>query len=297
MASGLAASSVSLSSQSTRVKRLTSSSDASVSIDVSAHQERSISGWPVGRGRSPENSKPLTKEPRHSHVRSTSTLSPCTFSITSRASFTHERNCLDPLDLRASVILLQRSRVWIKTSYCCCLLQTSTHLFPSHTSYPQPYNPGHLGISSSCRLAIRGISRPQTTLSSTLPFSPSTTKMTNEKLQNKKANLLFNKEKRSAVIADAKAKPAYLNQRSLLTHFIFGPYVLLPIISSLVWLGGLLALIGLWTSQGKPKYRGDEASVVFVSDGELRIGRRRESCSIADFDLSNSFLLPRSSRW
>ncbi|KAH8084770.1 Frag1/DRAM/Sfk1 family-domain-containing protein [Filobasidium floriforme] len=90
--------------------------------------------------------------------------------------------------------------------------------------------------------------------------------MTNEKLQNKKANLLFNKEKRSAVIADTKAKPAYLNQRSLLTHFIFGPYVLLPIISSLVWLGGLLALIGLWTSQGKPKYRGDEASVVFVSD-------------------------------
>lgn len=95
--------------------------------------------------------------------------------------------------------------------------------------------------------------------------------MTDEKLKNKKPNLLFNKEKRSAVAADIKDKPAYLNQRNLLTHFIFGPYVLLPIISSLVWLGGLLALIGLWTSQGKPKYRGDEASVVFVSDGELRI--------------------------
>jgi hypothetical protein len=120
--------------------------------------------------------------------------------------------------------------------------------------------------------------------------------MTDEKLKNKKPNLLFNKEKRSAVAADTKDKPAYLNQRNLLTHFIFGPYVLLPIISSLVWLGGLLALIGLWTSQGKPKYRGDEASVVFVSDGELRVGRRRESCSIADFDLSNSFLLPQSSR-
>ena len=92
--------------------------------------------------------------------------------------------------------------------------------------------------------------------------------MVDEKLKNKKANLLFNKEKRQAVLADSKEKPAYLNQRNILSHFIFGPYVLLPIISSLVWLGGLLAMIGLWTSQGKPRYRGDEATVVFVSDGE-----------------------------
>lgn len=93
--------------------------------------------------------------------------------------------------------------------------------------------------------------------------------MASEKLHNTKPNLLFNKEKRQAVKADVKDKPAYLNQRNIFTHFIFGPYVLLPILSSLVWLGGLLAMIGLWTSQGKPKYRGDEATVVFVSDGKL----------------------------
>ena len=89
-----------------------------------------------------------------------------------------------------------------------------------------------------------------------------------ERLANKKPNLLFNKEKRHQVKADIKDKPAYLNQRNIVSHFFFGPYALLPVISALVWLGGLLALLGLWVSQGKPRYRGDEATVVFVSDGE-----------------------------
>jgi hypothetical protein len=89
-----------------------------------------------------------------------------------------------------------------------------------------------------------------------------------ERLQNKKPNLLFNKEKRQQVQADIKDKPAYLNQRNIISHFFFGPYALLPVISALVWFGGLWALLGLWVSQGKPRYRGDEASVVFVSDGE-----------------------------
>lgn len=81
-----------------------------------------------------------------------------------------------------------------------------------------------------------------------------------------KANLITNSEKRAAVKADAKAKPAYLNQRNLFTHFLFGPYVLLPILAGLVWLGGLLALIGIWTAEGKPRYMSDEATIVFVSD-------------------------------
>jgi hypothetical protein len=87
------------------------------------------------------------------------------------------------------------------------------------------------------------------------------------KMENRKSNLLFNKEKRQAVLADSKAKPYYLNQRTLFSHFFFGPYVLFPIISGLTWLGGLLALIAIWVKQGKPRYKSDEATVVFVSDG------------------------------
>jgi hypothetical protein len=109
-----------------------------------------------------------------------------------------------------------------------------------------------------------------------------------DRLENKKPNLLFNKEKRQQVKADTKAKPAYLNQRNLVSHFFFGPYALLPVISALVWLGGLLALLGLWVSQGKPRYRGDEASVVFVSDGEF-VGAKiaLAHSSIADRYLSS----------
>ena len=47
---------------------------------------------------------------------------------------------------------------------------------------------------------------------------------------------------------------------------MFGPYVLFPLAAAGTWLGGLLALLGLWVHAGKPRYRGDEASVVFISD-------------------------------
>lgn len=47
---------------------------------------------------------------------------------------------------------------------------------------------------------------------------------------------------------------------------VFGPYIYFPLISGLVWFGGVLALLLLWVTDGKPRYRGDEASVVFISD-------------------------------
>jgi hypothetical protein len=78
-------------------------------------------------------------------------------------------------------------------------------------------------------------------------------------------------------------KPIYLNTRSLTSHLcesylgclalsstdldtVFGPYIFFPLISSLTWLGGLLALIAIWARDGKPRYQDDEASVVFISD-------------------------------
>jgi hypothetical protein len=45
----------------------------------------------------------------------------------------------------------------------------------------------------------------------------------------------------------------------------------LPLIATLVWLGGLLALIGLWAAAGKPRYKGDEASVVSRRSTELAL--------------------------
>lgn len=47
---------------------------------------------------------------------------------------------------------------------------------------------------------------------------------------------------------------------------VFGPYVLFPIAAALTWLGGILALLGLWVVAGKPRYRRNEASVVFISN-------------------------------
>nr|ODN93252.1 hypothetical protein L203_00523 [Cryptococcus depauperatus CBS 7841] len=47
---------------------------------------------------------------------------------------------------------------------------------------------------------------------------------------------------------------------------VFGPYILLPLVAAFTWLGGILALLGLWIHAGKPRYKGDEASVVFISD-------------------------------
>lgn len=39
-----------------------------------------------------------------------------------------------------------------------------------------------------------------------------------------------------------------------------------PILATLVWFAGILAMLLLWVTDGKPRYRGDEASTVFISD-------------------------------
>lgn len=47
---------------------------------------------------------------------------------------------------------------------------------------------------------------------------------------------------------------------------VYGPYIYLPLIGGLAWLANILTLLLLWVTDGKPRYRGDEASVVFISD-------------------------------
>lgn len=86
-----------------------------------------------------------------------------------------------------------------------------------------------------------------------------------------KANLLFDKTKREAVKQESKHLPLYLNQRTLFSHLFFGPYVILPLICALVWLGGLAALMGLWVRDGKPRYKVDGPRIAYVSHGELSL--------------------------
>jgi hypothetical protein len=49
-------------------------------------------------------------------------------------------------------------------------------------------------------------------------------------------------------------------------HSVFGPYVFIPIITTLAWLSGLLALMAIWVRDGKPNYAPKEADVVFISN-------------------------------
>lgn len=44
------------------------------------------------------------------------------------------------------------------------------------------------------------------------------------------------------------------------------PYILLPILATTVWFGGLTALMMLWVDAGKPRYDPAVASIAFISD-------------------------------
>ncbi|KAL7416577.1 Frag1/DRAM/Sfk1 [Mrakia frigida] len=43
-------------------------------------------------------------------------------------------------------------------------------------------------------------------------------------------------------------------------------YALLPLLAALVWLSGLIALLGLWARNGTPRYEPDQANIAFISD-------------------------------
>lgn len=71
-------------------------------------------------------------------------------------------------------------------------------------------------------------------------------------------------------------------------HYVGLGYAWIPAFSAVVWFGGLVALLAIWTAQGKPRY-GDTASVQYISD----IGADNKtlfivitSCTAASFVLS-----------
>ena len=105
------------------------------------------------------------------------------------------------------------------------------------------------------------------------------TKVTFAPLAMSSRNFFASKEKRSEVAEEAARRPIHLNQRTPVAHLFFGPYVFFPVLAMGTWLGGLLALLGLWVQSGKPRYQNDEASVVFISDvgGELHVSGQRDS--------------------
>ena len=47
---------------------------------------------------------------------------------------------------------------------------------------------------------------------------------------------------------------------------IHGYYWLAPVITASVWLTNIVGLLGLWSHDGFPEYKAEEASVVFISD-------------------------------
>lgn len=71
---------------------------------------------------------------------------------------------------------------------------------------------------------------------------------------------------------------------------VFGPYIFIPLIGGLTWLGGILALLLLWVTDGKPRYRGDEASVVFISD----VGAVHKVSHWAIFQFQHPLLTPQT---
>ena len=43
-------------------------------------------------------------------------------------------------------------------------------------------------------------------------------------------------------------------------------YAWIPLISGLTWIGGLLALLGIWAARGKPRYKNQNQAIVYISD-------------------------------
>jgi hypothetical protein len=61
------------------------------------------------------------------------------------------------------------------------------------------------------------------------------------------------------------------------------PFVLgwgwIPLFSGLIWLSGLLTLLGIWCSEGNPQYQPGEGAIVYISD----IGAHKKALFIGTF--------------
>jgi Frag1/DRAM/Sfk1 family len=43
-------------------------------------------------------------------------------------------------------------------------------------------------------------------------------------------------------------------------------YAWIPLITGLVFLGGLIAMLAVWSAEGHPEYTADEGSIAYISD-------------------------------
>lgn len=54
-----------------------------------------------------------------------------------------------------------------------------------------------------------------------------------------------------------------------------------PLSSGLIWLSGLLTLLGIWCAEGNPQYQPGEGSIVYISD----VGAHKKTFFIGMFCL------------
>ena len=52
-----------------------------------------------------------------------------------------------------------------------------------------------------------------------------------------------------------------------------------PLFSGLIWLSGLLTLLGIWCAEGNPQYQPGEGTIVYISD----VGAHKKPFFISTF--------------
>lgn len=70
-------------------------------------------------------------------------------------------------------------------------------------------------------------------------------------------------------------------------HYFFLGYAWFPLISAFTWFGGLVALLSIWTAQGKPQYQPDEGTIVYISD----VGANQKPLFIAITSVTSAFFV------
>lgn len=70
-------------------------------------------------------------------------------------------------------------------------------------------------------------------------------------------------------------------------HYFFLGYAWFPFIAAFVWFGGLVALLSIWTAQGKPRYMSGEPTIVYISD----VGANQKPLFIAITSVTTGFFV------
>lgn len=70
-------------------------------------------------------------------------------------------------------------------------------------------------------------------------------------------------------------------------HYVGLGYAWFPLISAAVWFGILVALLSIWTAQGRPMYERGEGSVVYISD----VGADNKTLFICGTSITGAFFV------